>query len=69
MKNSILRLCVIVCFFLSSFTAFSQDPSNTSQDTPIEDDDTPIDNGVIWLGVAGLSFGLYYYSTQRKKIN
>lgn len=68
MKNFLLRNLLIFCFLFSSVvaTATEEDPTNVITDTTIEDD-APIDNGLLWLGVAGVAFGLYYYSTQRKK--
>jgi len=71
MKNNLVKNFLIACCLLISVVIYAQadSPENTSEDQPIElDDNTPIDNGILWLGIAGVAFGLYYYTSQRKKL-
>ena len=73
MKYNLLKGLFILFFSLNVIIVNAQEaadadaPENVAESGTVDDDDVPINNGLLWLGVAGIAFGLYYFSTQRKK--
>ena len=66
MKNYLLKTLAIICFlFCSAVVTAQTDPTNVTTDGTVED--APIDNNLIYLGLAGIAFAFYYYTTHRKK--
>jgi hypothetical protein len=69
-----LKKLILMVVLLSTGVAFAdEDPgsgmeeSNGSISESALEDEAPLDSQLLYLGLAGIAFGLYYYSSKPKK--
>ncbi len=70
MKNSIRTRLLFVFLLLSDFVLFAQpgDSDNTNTLEGEEAPAAPIDSHLIWLGILGMLYILYFFYSRRKAL-